>query len=92
MPRVPRTAKAVATSTEAEELRPAPRNVADDGEGEAVFDGDAAFSQGPEDAGRIVGPGFGAGGEEVGDGLVDALVEVDGVGEEAAVSARGDGD
>ena len=53
---------------------------------------DAFFAQGPEDAGGVVGPGPGAGGEEFVDGDVDALVEVDGVGEEAAVGARGDGD
>ena len=71
-------------------------NVAGDGEGEAAVDGDAFLAQGPEDAGGIVGPGFAAGGRGVRRAararLVDALVEVDGVGEDAAVGARGDGD
>ena len=54
----------------------------------------------PEDAGDVVGPvdlaAGAAGGEtfvdEFGEGLVDVLVEVDGVGDEAAVGAGGDGD
>jgi hypothetical protein len=67
-------------------------NIAGDGEGEAVLDGDAVLAESPQDAGGVVGPGFGAGGEKFVDGLVDALVEVNGVGEDAAVGAVGDGD
>jgi hypothetical protein len=55
-------------------------DVADDGEGEAVVDGDAVLAQGPEDAGGIVGPGFGAGGEEVRRRSWLYAPEVDGVG------------
>ena len=67
-------------------------HVAGDGEGEAVVDGDSVLAKRPEDAGGVVGPLFGAGGEQLVDGAVNALVEVDGVGEEAAVGARRDGD
>ncbi len=70
----------------------AERHVSDDGEGEALSDVDAFFLEGPEDSGGVVGPGSRPGEEEFGDGLIDVLVEVDGVGEEAAVGARGDGD
>ena len=71
----------------------AERNVAGDGEGEAAGDGDAVLAQGPEDAGGIVGPGLRARAARSSSmGLVDVLVEVDGVGEDAAVGARGDGD
>ncbi len=75
-------------------------DVARDGEGEAIVDGDAMFAQCPENAGGIVGPMNIAPGaqrgkavvEQVGDALVDALVIVDGVGQDAAVRALGDGD